>query len=66
MNPTEAVLNYVKDLASRRFWGFVTVKFENGCPVHLRREENFKPAELPIAQLPETNRRNNYESTRTN
>lgn len=47
MSTTDAVLNYLRSLSQRGFWGFITVKFENGCPVHLRREENLKPSELP-------------------
>jgi hypothetical protein len=59
---TEAVLTYLKDLTQHGFWGFVTVKFENGCPVHLRREENLKPSELQ-KQLPERNRSRQNEHT---
>ena len=61
MTSTEAVLNYLCSLSQRGFWGFVSVKFENGCPVHVRREENLKPAELP-KQLPEINRSGKHES----
>jgi hypothetical protein len=52
MSTTDAVLDYLSSLSQHGFWGFITVKFENGCPVHLRREENIKPTELP-KQLPE-------------
>lgn len=62
MTAIDAVLGYVKDLSQHGFWGFVTVKFENGHPVHVRREENLKPSELRATQLPETNRRNNNAS----
>jgi hypothetical protein len=62
-NTTEAVLTYLKDLTQHGFWGFVTVKFENGCPVHLRREENLKPTEL-LKQLPEKDRSTHHEFTK--
>ena len=55
MSPNEAVLNYLSSLSQHGFWGFITVKFENGCPVHLRREENLKPNQLQ-KQLSERNR----------
>lgn len=61
MSTTDTVLTYVRNLSQGGCWGFVTVKFENGHPTHLRREENFKPNELPATQLPETNRSNNND-----
>ncbi len=61
MSTTDAVLNYLQNLTQHGFWGFVTVKFENGCPVHLRREENLKPSELH-KQLPEKNRTNENDT----
>jgi len=44
-NPT--TFDYLQSLAEQRFWGFLTLKFEHGEVVHLRREENLKPTELP-------------------
>jgi len=38
---------YLQSLAAQGFWGFLTLKFEHGEVVHLRREENLKPTELP-------------------
>ena len=49
---TNAAMNFVADLATQGFWGFVTRKFEAGDIVHIRREENIKPSAL----LPETHR----------
>lgn len=42
-----AILEYLSELANRKFWGFISVKYENGVIVHLRQEENLKPSELP-------------------
>ena len=60
MSAADAVLIYVKSLTHRKFWGFITVKFENGCPVHVRREENLKPSNL---LEPETNRSYEHDCT---
>lgn len=49
-----AALDYLRRLAESRFWGYITVKFEAGKVVHLRREENLKPSD--VGTLPETNR----------
>ena len=43
----QTAIDYLSGLAEQRFWGFLTLKFEHGEIVHLRREENLKPAELP-------------------
>jgi len=45
--PNENALNYMWELAEQRFWGFLTLKYEDGNIVHVRREENLKPNELP-------------------
>lgn len=37
---------YLHALAEARFWGALTIKFEGGRVVHLRKEENLKPEEL--------------------
>lgn len=37
---------YLQKLAKAHFWGSLTVKFEGGRIVHLRKEENLKPEEL--------------------
>jgi hypothetical protein len=43
----QTAMDYLKSLAEQGFWGFLTLKFEHGEVVHLRREENLKPNELP-------------------
>jgi hypothetical protein len=44
---TAAALDYARGLAEEHFWGFLTLKFEDGKVVHLRREENLRPNDLP-------------------
>jgi hypothetical protein len=60
IDPNEAALDYLEELAEQQFWGFVSIKFENGKVVHLRREENFKPNNLPV----KTRRDQNAEQRR--
>jgi hypothetical protein len=43
----QTAFDYLQSLAEQRFWGFLTLKFEHGEIVHVRREENLKPTELP-------------------
>lgn len=43
---TIGALDYLRDLASQKFWGTVTLKFEQGEIVHVKQEENLKPSEL--------------------
>jgi hypothetical protein len=43
----QSAIDYLRSLAEQGFWGFVTFKLEHGEVVHVRREENLKPAELP-------------------
>ena len=45
--PNDTALDYARSLAASRFWGFLTLKFEDGRVVHIRKEENLKPSELP-------------------
>jgi hypothetical protein len=55
----EQTLTFLRQLATHGFWGAVTLKFENGHVVHVRKEQNFKPDQL----LPETRRyENDYAS----
>ena len=42
----EAAIQYFRRLADTAFWGVLTLKLEAGRVVHLRKEENLKPAEL--------------------
>jgi hypothetical protein len=53
--PTQKALAYVANLTASGFWGFVTLKFEAGEVVHVRREENLKPASLPETDRSQTN-----------
>lgn len=43
---TIAALDYLSNLASQKFWGTVTLKFEGGEIVHVKQEENLKPSDL--------------------
>jgi hypothetical protein len=43
----EGAIGYLEYLTAEGFWGFITLKFEGGRVVHIRREENLKPNELP-------------------
>lgn len=43
----QIAIDYLRSLGEQGFWGFLTLKFEHGEVVHLRREENLKPNELP-------------------
>ena len=45
-NGNAAVFEYIKRLADSGFFGAVTLKYEAGRIVHLRKEENLKPSEL--------------------
>lgn len=45
-NENKSAIEYLHRLATERFWGSLTVKFEAGRIVHVRREENLKPEEL--------------------
>jgi ribosomal protein L35AE/L33A len=42
----KTAIEYLHRLSGEKFWGSVTVKFEAGRIVHVRREENLKPEEL--------------------
>jgi hypothetical protein len=43
---TQTAIDYLRSLAERGFWGAVTLKYEAGKVVHLRKEENLKPSDL--------------------
>lgn len=57
--PNQTAIDYLRNLAEQGFWGFLTLKFEHGEVVHLRREENLKPNELPGKN------RRDYDASRT-
>jgi len=42
----DTTFDFVEDLADAKFWGAVTIKFEDGQVVHIRKEENIKPETL--------------------
>jgi hypothetical protein len=47
------VLFLLRKLSASMFYGALTLKYENGVIVHLRKEENIKPTTL---NLPDENR----------
>jgi hypothetical protein len=55
---TASTIGYLEDLAAGGFWGFITLNFEAGKVVHIRKEENIKPYELPGTSRGEGNGRN--------
>lgn len=57
---TLSAIDYARSLGEEGFWGFLTLKFENGHVVHVRREENLKPKELG-QRMPEKDRTLNHE-----
>ena len=42
----ETSIDYLRSLAKQGFWGAITLKYEAGKIVHLRKEENLKPSDL--------------------
>ena len=42
MTADDSVCVFLRSLSTHAFWGAVTIKFENGHVVHVRREENLK------------------------
>jgi hypothetical protein len=42
----QSALDYLKSLAEQGFFGAITLKYEGGKIVHLRKEENLKPSDL--------------------
>jgi hypothetical protein len=54
ISANQNTITYLRSLETQHFWGFLTLKYEDGKIVHLRREENLKPS--AIENLPETNR----------
>ena len=60
LSPNEAAIRFVRDLASRGFWGNVTIKFQHGDAVHLVVEESVQVEKLTA---PDT-RRNHRDNTK--
>jgi hypothetical protein len=46
----QTAIDYLKSLAQQGFWGAITLKYEHGEIVHIRKEENLKPSSL--SELP--------------
>ena len=51
--PTEAAIKFLRDLATRGFWGTLTIKLQHGDVVHVTREES-----IPADKLIPNNRSN--------
>jgi len=45
-NKNETTIELVHDLAEKGFWGSLTLKFEAGRVVHLKKEESLIPERL--------------------
>jgi len=39
----DKLLKLIKELAERKFYGIIEVRFEDGIIVHIRKTENIKP-----------------------
>ena len=46
IDPNSLATAYIRRLSDEGFWGSLTLKFESGKVVHLKKEENLKPEEL--------------------
>jgi len=42
----QTAIDFLKGLAEQGFFGAITLKYEAGKVVHLRKEENLKPSDL--------------------
>jgi hypothetical protein len=42
----QSAFDYLKSLAEQGFFGAITLKYEAGKVVHVRKEENLKPSDL--------------------
>lgn len=54
-SPNENALRFIRDLLAGGLWGTITIKIEAGQVVHIRKEQNFKPDELPSERPRNTN-----------
>jgi hypothetical protein len=52
-----SVRAYLDRLERERFYGVLSVRYENGNAVHIRREESILPANLPT-EIPNHEQRN--------
>ena len=56
---TEAAIKFLRDLASRGFWGTLTIKLQHGDVIHITREES-----IPAEKLIVPNNRSNHDDQR--
>jgi hypothetical protein len=57
----DATITYLRDLASKGFWGTLTIKMQHGSVIHITREES-----IPADKLISTpNYRSTYESSKS-
>jgi hypothetical protein len=42
----QSAFDYLRSLAEQGFFGAITLKYEAGKVVHVRKEENLKPSDL--------------------
>lgn len=40
------LIDYIRELSNRKFWGSVTLKFQDGGVIHVVEERSFKPEQL--------------------
>jgi hypothetical protein len=45
-NPNTSIHDFVDRLSREGFYGALTLKYESGRLIHIRKEENLKPTEL--------------------
>jgi hypothetical protein len=45
-DPNTSVHDFMERLSRERFYGALTLKYEAGRLIHIRKEENLKPSEL--------------------
>ena len=55
----EVTKRLLEDLELSRFWGAVSLKYEAGRVVHIRKEESIKPEELTLSGHPRSNNNGN-------
>jgi hypothetical protein len=59
-NPNQPALDLIKALAEQSFWGVLTLKFQRGEVVHIKKEESIEPNQVP------NNRRNHDRTSKSN
>jgi hypothetical protein len=46
LNPNRAIRTFLDRIERQRFFGTVTVRYENGTAMHVRREESILPSKI--------------------